>query len=205
MALSQQDKEYWLKLEGEIISTLVDLADFGFVIDDKRKENKDNPDPRCLIRPEVADALNKARSVLPAEYNFKLFDGWRPWVLQEKVALTFKGKIRQAHPGWTLEQVDKHLWKMAPAQRIVPRRNAHRYGGAVDISIVGPDKAELNMGVRVHYVEGPESELLFYELKERLTAEELLFRKNRRLLIYAMDKGGFDPYLPEFWHWGYRE
>jgi hypothetical protein len=57
------------------------------------------------------------------------------------------------------------------------------------------------MGVPVNYVLGPEAALLYYEFRDNLTGHEKESRQNRRILIRAMEAAGFDPYLPEFWHW----
>jgi D-alanyl-D-alanine dipeptidase len=155
------------------------------------------------IRPQVAAALVKAKTRLPAGYTFKLYDGWRPWARQEKVARLALREIRSAHPGWTRGQVKQEQWKMAPPQRIVPKFGSHRLGGAFDLTIIDHRGQELDMGVPVDYLGGDEAQLLFYEFKSRLSRREKRFRDNRRRLITAMEHGGFQPYLAEFWHWGY--
>jgi D-alanyl-D-alanine dipeptidase len=92
---------------------------------------------------------------------------------------------------------------MAPPARIVPRLGSHRYGGAFDLTLVDAKGKELDMGVPVDYVAGPEAQLLFYEFIAKPSAKEIRARDNRRILIKAMTVGGFDPYLEEFWHWNY--
>ena len=66
------------------------------------------------------------------------------------------------------------------------------------------DGAELDMGVPVSSPAAAESALLYYELRDDLTDRERRFRDHRRLLIRAMAAAEFEPFLPEFWHWGYR-
>ena len=181
----------------------MNLADYGFVFNDKYIGGRKMPKHGYLIRPGVAMALTKAREILPKGCNLKVYDAWRPWHLQKKAVEHTKKLIIKSHPKWSKHQVDNQLWMMAPPMRIVPRLNSHRYAGAVDLTIVDAEGTELAMGVPVDYVTGPEARLLFYELKDGLTNIEKKLRKNRRLLITAMEYGGFHPYLPEFWHWGY--
>ncbi|HUT62276.1 MAG TPA: M15 family metallopeptidase [Phycisphaerae bacterium] len=203
-AFTKTDEAYWIAKEQQIVPHLVDLGGYGFVIQHDSCRDGLCDDPRCLARKPVAEALVGARQALPEGHNFKVVDGWRPWPVQEATARRVEQKIRLAHPDWTAEQVDRHLWTMAPPARIVPKLASHRYGGALDLTVVAPDGVDLNMGVPLHYVTGPEAALLHYELRDDLAPEEASYRDNRRVLIRAMEAGGFEPYLAEFWHWGYH-
>jgi len=200
--LSKKDKAYWMWKEKDVVKSLVNIEKLGFII-------ADDPDfkayPECLLRRDAAEGLVKARGFLPKGCNFKIYCGWRPWEYQKKCALKAEEMIRKTFPAWPEKKIQEQLWLMAPPQRIVPRLDSHRYGGAVDITVAGKDGKEFNMGVPVDYVKGPESQLLYYELKDGLTAQEKFFRDNRRIIIKAMIGGGFDSYLYEFWHWGYRQ
>jgi len=201
--LTARDVAYWLAREEEIVPTLVDLAGYGFVVDHDCWRRGWTDDPRCLLRRGAAEALARAREALPAGCNFKVVDGWRPWGVQQACAEDAEGRIRASHPDWTEEAIQRQLWTMAPPQRIVPRFGSHRYGGAVDLTVVDTAGRALEMGVPLNYVEGPEAGLLFYELRDDLRGEDGVFRENRRLLIRALSAAGFEPYLPEYWHWGY--
>jgi D-alanyl-D-alanine dipeptidase len=130
-------------------------------------------------------------------------DGWRGWDLQKKYAERARRKIVEGHPDWSKEQVEEQLWTMAPPQRYIIKFASHRYGGSVDITVVDAKGGELDMGVPIGHVTGPESKLLYYELQDDLKDEEKTFRDNRRLLIRAMQEAGFHPYLEEYWHWSY--
>ena len=139
--LSKKDEEYWLWKEKNIIKSLVNLDQYDFVI---AKDKEFESHPECLLRQDVVDGLVKARGFLPKGYNFKIYDGWRSWEFQKKNALKAEKRIRESHPGWAEDKVQKQLWLMAPPQRIVPRLDSHRYGGAVDLTVVGIDDKELN-------------------------------------------------------------
>ena len=203
-ALTPQDEAYWIAKEEEIVSLQVDLAEYGFLTDHDCFRSGWTDDPRVLVRRGVAEALVRAKAELPADLSFRVVDGWRPWAIQKVIAEDARGKIALAHPEWTAEQIDRQLWTMAPPARIVPRLGSHRYGGAVDLTLVGPDGKDLEMGVSLNYVAGTEASLLHYEFREGLGEREALGRRNRRTLLRAMEAAGFEPYLPEYWHWNYN-
>ena len=195
-----KDKDYWLQKEEDIQTELISLRDYDLIFYEKKRNYADL---RYLIRKGVAKALLQARKYLPKGYNFKVYDGWRSWELQEICAKWFEGNIRKAHPTWSEAQIKKELWKLAPPQRVFPDLGSHRYGGAIDLNIVDNEGKELNMGVPVDYAKGEEARLLYYE-KDNLTPKEIEYRNNRRLLIKVMEKTGFHPYLAEWWHWSFK-
>ena len=197
------DRAYWLAREEAVIPLLVDLAEYGFIIDHDCHNQGWTDDPRVLLRRGPAEMLQRARDRLQPGQNFRVLDGWRPWAVQQVVAEDARRQIVAAHPDWTAGQVDAQVQIMAPPARIVPNFGSHRHGGAVDLTIVGADGLDLDMGVPVNYVLGPEAALLHYEFRDDLTEHERLGRDNRRILMRAMESAGFDPYLPEYWHWGY--
>ncbi|MFN8411638.1 MAG: M15 family metallopeptidase [Anaerolineales bacterium] len=160
-------------------------------------------DKRVLLRKGVAEKLQQARDQLQSGQNFRVLDGWRPWPLQKAAAEDARRQIVEAHPDWSVTQIDTQLQMMAPPSRVVPLFGSHRYGGAVDLTIIDSQGNDLDMGVPVNYVTGPEAALLYYEHLDSLTEAEKIVRQNRRLLIRAMESAGFDPYLPEFWHWSH--
>jgi len=203
-ALTALDESYWITKEDEIVPLLVDLAAYGFRTDHDCYRRGWTDDPRVLVRKGVAEAMVRARAALPAGLDFRVLDGWRPWAVQKAVADDAMKKIQAAHPEWTPEQIETQLWTMAPPARIVPRLGSHRYGGAVDLTLTGLDGADLEMGVPLNHVVGTEAALLHYEFRDDLTERQRLGRTHRRILLRAMEQAGFDPYLPEYWHWNYQ-
>lgn len=202
---SRYDEEYWLKKETEIIPFLVDLANHGFVIDHDCYRKGWTKDPRCLIRPAVAEALVKAKSRLPAGYNFKIYDGWRSREEQVNASKETEDELRTKNPGWSEDLLEKELQKFCPRPRgAMMDFGRHRFGGAVDLTIIDPIGDELNMGCRVNEVV-PQSSLLYYERIENISLEQIEVRNNRRILISVMEFAEFMPLLCEWWHWGYAE
>ena len=203
LLLNDADRAWWLDMEQRIIDSLVDLAPLGFVLASVPHERGWTDDPTMRLRPGVAAALVQARDALPAGHNFKILDAHRPWQMQQRYAQRSLERICAAHPDWSQDQVQAHLWRMAPPARVVPRLNSHRYGGAVDVAVLDSHGNELDMGVPAGYVAGPEADLLHYELNEPTSAAERTWRENRRTLIRAMHAAAFHPYLAEWWHWSY--
>jgi D-alanyl-D-alanine dipeptidase len=196
--LTAADRSYWIKKEKDITAGLVDLRLYGFRATAKRGS------VIMRARPGVVAALLKAQDRLPAGHAFSIYSTWRSWPQQRALAATALVAIRKAHPGWTRQQVESEQWKLSPPQRIITKFSSHRYGGAIDLTIMDRAGRELNMGVPVGYKGGGQVRLLYYEFQKDLSARGKVCRANRRLLIAAMEYGGFQPYLAEFWHWGYN-
>jgi len=200
---NKADTEYWIQKEREIAEIVVNLEDYGFAVHSRSYALGWTDDPKLYGRIDAVKALLRAREALPDGLNIKVFDGWRPWELQEQAAKRAKERIAAAHPEWTDEQVDEHQWRMAPPARIVPRFGSHRYGGAFDITLVDAEGEEVDMGVGVGYNTGPEAALFYYQFLENPNERELTARENRKIMINAMCSAEFSPYLEEFWHWNY--
>ena len=194
MPMQQRDVDYWLWKEGQILEELVDCVGWGFPAVEEE----------CLLRSGVVEALIRARSHLPAGCNFKLYCGWRSRQRQEELSAEIEERLRKAHPDWDDARTAEEVQRLAPRSRLLPGFGWHRYGGAADLTVTDPSGQELDMGVPVYYVEGRETQLLFYELKPDLSVEEERYRDNRRILVKSMAAAGFEPYLSEFWHWRYH-
>jgi D-alanyl-D-alanine dipeptidase len=96
------------------------------------------------------------------------------------------------------------LSSRATASRFVSPPDAdppHSTGGAVDVTLIDADGAELDMGTA--YDASPEeSGGLCYTHAEGLTPAA---RENRGLLIRLMAGAGFANYATEWWHWSYGD
>lgn len=200
--LDQSDSAYWLAWEERVERDLVDLAERGFVCERQYFKDGLTEDPRCRVRPQVAEALQRARGALPAGCNFRITDAWRPWAVQLKLANTCRGIIATAHPEWSPEQVEAELVILAPPVRVLASFDSHRYGGAVDLTILDATGQALDMGTPIPYLTGPEAGLLFFEMADDSPAHRRC-RDHRRLLLRVMQAAHFQANLDEWWHWGY--
>ncbi|GMV81669.1 MAG: hypothetical protein AMXMBFR7_28530 [Planctomycetota bacterium] len=202
---TETDDRYWIEAETRVLGSLVELSGRGFVLDSWPLRRGWTDDPRIRVRPGLAEGLERAREALPAGFNFRIVDGWRPWSIQEKAAEDALQQIRKAHPDWTEERIQQRRRELAPLSRIVCGFDSHRYGGAVDLGVLDEKGQRLDMGVPIDHFTGPECALLWFELKADLTEAERVAREHRRILIRAMGAGGFQPYLAEWWHWSMRK
>ena len=82
---------------------------------------------------------------------------------------------------------------VAPPEIIPP----HSTGGAVDLTLVGEDEKEIDMGTRLN-ADPEESNNACFTLAANISDSA---RTNRQLLINTMSKSGFVNYPTEWWHW----
>ncbi len=159
---------------------LIDLADAAFDLDlqiayataDNFAGRAIYARPRALLRPEAAEKLAAAcRLAGRLGLRFRIYDAFRPLEAQ-----------------WA-------LWRAAPNPGYVadPRRGGpHTRGIAVDLTLLGPEGAPLDMG-------GPFDELTPNAWHEADVPEAA--QRNRHLLLGLMTAAGWDCYLKEWWHY----
>ncbi len=130
---------------------------------------------RCFLRPEVARAVVQAHNELQKQgLGLKMLDCYRPRPIQWK------------------------LWEKVPDPRYVsdPRKGSmHNRGAAVDVTLVGPDGEQLEMGTPYDFF-GPEAHPSYTNLPDSVLA-------NRQLLRETMLAHGFQPIRTEWWHFSY--
>ncbi len=138
------------------------------------------PVNRCLLRTEVARRLHLVQGDLRARgVGLKVWDCYRPLSIQKK------------------------LWALVPDPRYVadPRKGSrHNRGAAVDVTLVGPDGAELEMPTGYDDF-SPKAHRDYAGASEKA-------RENRALLEAAMTARGFLGLRTEWWHFdaaGWRE
>lgn len=134
------------------------------------------PCARCFLRPEVAEALEKA-GVIAQDKSLKLviYDCYRPYPLQYKMYEIVNNPKYVAKPG---------------------KGSNHNRGVAIDIALADADGNLLDMGGAFDDF----SEISHYNAKG-LSKKA---RKNRRLLRKIMKEAGFMPYPYEWWHFDYK-
>lgn len=134
------------------------------------------PCARCLLRPEVAEALEKA-NILAAEkgYRLVLYDCYRPYPIQYKMYEIVNNPLYVAKPG---------------------KGSNHNRGQAVDISLADEEGNLLDMGGAFDEF----SEISHYAYKNISRKA----RKNRKRLRTIMIEAGFTPLESEWWHFDYK-
>jgi len=132
--------------------------------------------PRCLLRPEAAEAIAQAQQQLANKgYQFKMFDCYRPKAYQQR------------------------LWDKVPNPDYVTPPNKgsmHSRGAAVDLTLTDLLGNELDMGTPYDFF-GVEAHTDFLKLPEQVL-------KNRKLLKETMESVGFSGIRTEWWHFSYQ-
>jgi len=127
----------------------------------------------CYLHPDAAAALGKAIALAkPLGMRFRIFDAFRPSEAQ-----------------WV-------LWNVRPDPDFLadPRRGSpHSRGVAVDLTLIGPDGNDLDMGTGFD---------AFTPLSHHGSlAVPPDAQRNRLLLLGIMTAAGFDFYRNEWWHY----
>jgi D-alanyl-D-alanine dipeptidase len=157
--------------------------------------------PRLFyVRRTVASMLNRAQKLLPKNHALLIWSTYRTPEYQRHVYNEVYESFKKDHPEWPENILRRQTNRFVhpPDAKTPP---GHCTGGAVDLTIVGPDGKELDMTSPY----GREREEMrhvaaTYDPKLSETA-----RKNRRLLIDVMTKAGFTNYAGEWWHWSYGD
>ena len=130
---------------------------------------------RCLLRPEVAEAVVKAHQILSRQgIGLKMYDCYRPRPVQQK------------------------LWDIVPnASYVTPpaKGSMHNRGCAVDLTLVDGEGNELDMGTEFDFF-GKAAHHTTLDLPEEVLA-------NRRLLKETMASVGLKSIRTEWWHYSY--
>lgn len=159
---------------------------------------------RMWSRKGVADALCRAALLLPEGCKFKIWDAWRPLAVQQALYDKQFKSLKDENPEWTEEKLKKEAAKYVSLPSKDPKApSPHNTGGAIDLTIIGPDGSELDMGTEFDHF-GPEAKTIFYEEKLRgdiiLSDREKRILRNRRLLYSIISTAGFTNYEEEWWH-----
>ena len=132
--------------------------------------------PRCLLRPEAAEAVVGAHKALKKKgLRLKMFDCYRPRPYQQR------------------------LWDKVPNPDYVTppaKGSMHSRGAAVDLTVVDANGKELDMGTPYDYF-GREAHTDNNNLPQKVLA-------NRRILREAMESVGFKGIRTEWWHFSFQ-
>lgn len=149
--------------------------DIRYATENNFTESKIYDCPRCFLRPETAQALIRAQSLLRRQgLSLKLYDCYRPRPYQQR------------------------LWDKVPdANYVTPpeKGSMHSRGAAVDLTIVDAEGQELDMGTPYDFF-GPEAHYGYSRLSGKVLS-------NRRLLRRVMEEVGLKGIRTEWWHFSF--
>lgn len=182
----------------------IEVKDSDSIVVDMQypKLNMDNAVSECYVRETVYEKLKMAAGLLPTGYRLKIWDAWRPFLLQKELYEKYSEKITA---DLNLEKKTKEEREAVIAGFVSPPEEdedvppVHTTGAAVDVTIIDPLGRELDMGTGFDSF----SEATATSWYEN-TADEKVAR-NRRLLYNAMTKAGFTNLPSEWWHYDYKD
>ena len=170
------------------------------------------------VRATVANMLNRAQELLPPGHRLLVFDAYRSADGQELLYERITARLRAEHPDWPVAVLrrEANRYVHPPHAKTPP---PHSTGGAVDLTVVGPDGRPLDM---ITPFRDPENEAAvgmgllqdnnispyarFPDLAHTDSPRvNEIARWNRQLLIDVMTAIGFTNYPGEWWHWSYGD
>lgn len=159
--------------------------------------------PSIMCRKTVCDMVERAEKLLPEGHRFVIFDAYRPAAVQQSLWDYFRRQKKIENPDKSEAEID-HLTKFCvsfPSYNVL-LPSLHNTGGAVDLTIVGPDGKELDMGCEFDEFTD-RAWTTYYEPGEAGDGVNTVARDNRRMLYNVMTKVGFTNFPAEWWHFDY--
>jgi D-alanyl-D-alanine dipeptidase len=147
------------------------------------------------VRTGIAEMLNQVQALLPPGHRLKIHSALRTIETQSELYWRNYKQRELDHPTWPKSALRRANNKFfaAPDVKAPP---GHCTGGAVDVTIVGPDGKNLDM---TSPTKGWEAA---YTYSTNLSKQALA---NRRLLIESMFAVGFSNCRDEWWHYSYGD
>ncbi|MFJ5674743.1 nitrilase-related carbon-nitrogen hydrolase [Streptomyces sp. NPDC093097] len=149
------------------------------------------------LREGVVRRLLAAQEALPDGLRLRFVEGYRPPALQRHYFTRYGNGLRAAHPDWDDARIQRAASRFVSPPEIAP----HSAGGAVDLTLVTADGAEVDMGTPID-ASPEESGGACYTSAPGLTPTA---RANRRILAAALRGAGLVNYPTEWWHWSYGD
>ena len=176
---------------------LVDLSGQPFELEPAYFNQGLSNDPALYARQQIVEKLIRLQAQLDG-HRFKIWDPWRSRVVQGNIYQKLWDELVAEHPDWGEERLRVEVGKFITAANNPNRIPPHATGGAIDLTLVGPDGKELDMGTKFDHF-GPEAASMYYEEAGRDTT----IRDNRRLLREAMMSEDFRHDDDEWWHYDF--
>jgi D-alanyl-D-alanine dipeptidase len=181
---------------------LVDIPS-GFLVEPMYFNAGFSRDSSMRLRSGIVEKLAAASHDLPTGLRFKIWDGFRPLYVQEKLYNDLWELRKKENPEWDDSKLKVEVEKfVAFPSYDKSHPSPHNTGGAVDLTLVSDDGTELPMGTP--FDEFHERSYSDY-FKDAVDEEGSTFHKNREILRSVMMKHGFAPYFWEWWHFSFGD
>ncbi|MGP8302076.1 nitrilase-related carbon-nitrogen hydrolase [Streptomyces inhibens] len=151
----------------------------------------------AYLRKGVLRRLLAAQEALPDGLRLQFVEGYRPPGLQRRYFEEYVDELRAGFPEWDGARIHQAASRYVSPPEIAP----HSAGGAVDLTLVTADGADVDMGTPIN-ASPEESDGTCYTSAPGLTPAA---RANRRVLAAALTAAGLVNYPTEWWHWSYGD
>lgn len=150
-----------------------------------------------LVRAGLAVRLDRAQRGLGPHLRLRIVEGVRDLAVQRRIIETYAATLRAAHPGISSRDLDTLTSRFVAPVEVAP----HVAGAAVDVTLMGPDGVDLDMGTPIDATPEQSAGACYFDARG-LSAD---VRANRRLLGQALGTAGLVNYPTEWWHWSYGD
>ena len=152
------------------------------------------------LRQNVCEKLIEAITLLPENYSFIVYDGYRPLQVQHYLFQLFADDIRKSHPDFSEHEILEETLKYVAFPSTEPSKTSpHLTGGAIDLTLGDLEGNPLDLGSAFDEI-SKKSATRYFEQHPDENEEAL---RNRRLLYNCMRAVGFTNYSEEWWHFDY--
>jgi D-alanyl-D-alanine dipeptidase len=181
---------------------IVSLREAGFHVESQYyKDGVPGAYPDCYVREGLIPLLKEAQSYLPEDICFKIYDGYRPICIQQRLWNIHRAKIKYENPNLSDDEIDfKTSFFVSKPSYDINKPSLHNTGGAIDLTLMTKSGYELNMGTLFDDFTDRAWSNHFEEYASNRDVQE-----NRRMLYNAMTKAGFTNLPSEWWHYDYGD
>ncbi|WP_082337364.1 M15 family metallopeptidase [Lysinibacillus sp. FJAT-14745] len=153
------------------------------------------------LRQSVYERLTQALLLLSKNYSLIIYDGYRPFQVQQFLFTSFSKQIAQRFPHLTEQEVVRETRKYVAFPSIGHAHFApHLTGGAIDVTLGDLDGNALNLGTAFDEISEKSATRYFEQHPE----EDWEACVHRRLLYNCMTMVGFTNYSEEWWHYDFN-
>ncbi|MCR8852240.1 M15 family metallopeptidase [Lysinibacillus fusiformis] len=152
------------------------------------------------VREGVVERLQHALTLLPKDYSLLLYDGYRPFQVQQYLFSHFSKQLARIMPDATEQELLQATKKYVALPSVDAVHLApHLTGGAIDITLADRQGKALDLGTAFDEM-NEKSATRYFEHNPKENPEAC---QHRRLLYNCMTQVGFSNYAEEWWHYDF--
>jgi zinc D-Ala-D-Ala dipeptidase len=151
----------------------------------------------AVVRAGLADRLYAADLRLPDGIRLRVVEGHRTPADQRAIIDAYTREVRAGHPDAPTDEVRRLTSRFVAPLDVAP----HVAGAAVDLTLVGPDGARLDLGTPIDATPEQSGGRCYFDSP----AISLGARALRLLLADVLSGVGLVNYPTEWWHWSYGD